>query len=112
MIEMHGPSLTESVPIETLESWLADHPDCIPDRTMLKVDVQGSEREVLNGAGEHLQQFPVLEIEAALSQLYQGEARLPELLGVLSDRGFVAASIMTERFHRDGPAQRMWTSSR
>lgn len=98
MVGMLGAPRTETVDVRTLDAWL-DANDVEPGRTWLKIDVQGSEREVLEGAGERLREFPALEMEAALGELYEGEASLGELLAVMADAGFLPCSIVTERFH-------------
>lgn len=99
MVAMLGQPGVEKVGVETLREWLAKNPQVRPERTWLKVDVQGSEREVLHGAGDILGRFPALEIEAALDELYEGEASLAELLTLVGTAGFVPCSVITERFH-------------
>ena len=99
MVEMLGQPQAETVTTQRLDAWLAQHLDVDPDRTLLKVDVQGSERDVLAGAGKMLGRFALIEVEAPLVELYAGEASLPELLTLLSDAGFTPVSVMTERFH-------------
>jgi FkbM family methyltransferase len=58
------------------------------DRVFLKVDVQGYEREVLEGAEETIRRAQAMQVELALVQLYEGQALIHELLGYLYDRGF------------------------
>ena len=99
MRQMHGEPNQEEVRILTLPDWLNESGGVRPGESLLKIDVQGSEREVLLGSGDALALFPVIEIEAAVAELYDGEAALPELLLQLTEAGFVVASIMTERFH-------------
>jgi FkbM family methyltransferase len=56
------------------------------ERPYLKIDVQGYERQVLDGAGEALARFEGLEL--SLLPLYEGQTSLAEMLGVLAERGF------------------------
>lgn len=98
--KMLGEPQTETVETVTLESWLEQHPDVNLARALLKIDVQGSEMNVLLGAGTKLREFPLVQIEAALSEWYRGAADLPDILTFMSNSGFRAASVMTERFHR------------
>ena len=60
-----GTSEKQAVWTTTLAAWL-DSADVQPASTLLKVDVQGSEREVLIGAAGRLREFAALEIEAAI----------------------------------------------
>lgn len=56
--------------------------------SMLKIDVQGFERDVIEGAGEVLQDFDTLLIEASFQTLYEGEWTFTEMVGDLASRGF------------------------
>lgn len=97
-VEILGQPQTETVTTQRLDAWLAEHLDVDPDRTLLKVDVQGSERDVLSGAGDMLGRFALVEVEAPLVEMYTGEASLSELLMLLGNAGFIPASVMTDRF--------------
>jgi len=55
----------------------------------LKVDVQGLERNVVNGAGDLLDRFSVVEMESALRPLYKGEPDLREMILFMEERGFI-----------------------
>jgi hypothetical protein len=46
VISMHGKPKQESVVTETLQRWLSRHCEVQPERALLKIDVQGSERDV------------------------------------------------------------------
>jgi FkbM family methyltransferase len=61
----------------------------------LKIDVQGYEHPVLNGARRALELVPLIEIEMALVALYDGGSTIHDLLPRLHDRGFEAISIGT-----------------
>jgi FkbM family methyltransferase len=58
------------------------------ERPYLKLDVQGFERQVIEGAGEALERFEGLELELSLLALYEGQTSLPEMLPLLAERGF------------------------
>jgi FkbM family methyltransferase len=92
-----GAPAEEDVEVGTLRAWLDSH-EIEVENSWLKVDVQGSEREVLTGAGERLGEFAVIEFEAPIRTAYRGEAMLGELLELVQGHGFVCCSIMTERF--------------
>lgn len=58
-----------------------------PTKCLLKIDVQGFEREVLAGGINSIPLIPVCYIEGSLSPLYDGEYDLRELLNSLHDLG-------------------------
>jgi FkbM family methyltransferase len=58
------------------------------ERVFLKLDVQGGERAVLDGAPETLQRVRVIECELSLVELYEGQALLAEQLARLEGLGF------------------------
>jgi len=62
-------------------------------RIHLKVDVQGFEQSVIDGAGASLQNCAALEIELALAPLYDGATLLSELLPRLLRQGFYIVGV-------------------
>jgi len=58
------------------------------ERAYLKLDVQGYERHVLDGAGGALARFEALELELSVTPLYEGQPGLAEMLPLLAQRGF------------------------
>jgi FkbM family methyltransferase len=56
--------------------------------TLLKLDVQGYELPVLNGARRALTQLAALQCEASVVPLYDGQAVLADLVIELRERGF------------------------
>jgi FkbM family methyltransferase len=63
------------------------------ERAHLKIDVQGFERQVLEGAAGELARFHSLELELNVAPLYDGQAQLVELLPLLAGRGFHTVSL-------------------
>jgi FkbM family methyltransferase len=59
----------------------------------LKLDVQGYERQVLDGADGALDRFDSLELELSVAPLYDGQAQLVELLPLLAERGYHVVSL-------------------
>jgi len=59
-----------------------------PERTLLKIDVQGYERAVLDGAAKTLAAFRGVRTEMSLVPLYEGQALMPEIMNVLAEHGF------------------------
>ena len=58
------------------------------ERAFLKLDIQGYERHVLDGAGAVLARFAALELELSVTPLYEGQPGLTEMLPLLAQRGF------------------------
>jgi len=58
------------------------------ERVHLKLDTQGSEKDVLIGARETLGQVVSVEIEMSLVPLYEGQALLPEMFEFLQTRNY------------------------
>jgi FkbM family methyltransferase len=63
------------------------------ERAHLKVDVQGFERQVLEGADGALGRFDSLELELSVAPLYEGQTQLVDLLPLLGERGFRMVSL-------------------
>lgn len=63
------------------------------DRLFLKLDVQGYERKVLEGARETMPRIIGVRIELSVSRCYEEEPSLPEMLNYLYDLGFRLCAI-------------------
>lgn len=72
------------------------------ERAYLKLDIQGYERHVLDGAGDALARFDALELELSVTPLYEGQPSLAEMLPLLEQRGFKPVSIEPILLDDDG----------
>ena len=54
----------------------------------LKIDTQGFERSVIQGAKKSLDKIRAVQMEVALVAHYEGEALIEEMLGMMRERGF------------------------
>lgn len=90
------------VPSITLDDFFAAR--AAPVRALLKIDTQGAELGVLQGAQRFLSRCCGVLVEVAVQQAYAGAARFPEVLERMEQLGFVAFDIVdTLRGHaRDG----------
>ncbi|MQC27227.1 MAG: FkbM family methyltransferase [Chloroflexi bacterium] len=61
------------------------------DMTLLKVDVQGYDFEVLKGAENTLKRVDFVLVEISLAPLYEGQANFDEIYEFLGERGFAYA---------------------
>jgi FkbM family methyltransferase len=77
----------EKVPITTVAALLAEH-RIDAGRAMLKIDTQGYESYVLDGAGLALAEFALVQLEMSFVPLYEGQQLFDDLLDRLRDCGF------------------------
>jgi FkbM family methyltransferase len=75
-----------SVRMETLDGLVARGAVRPPD--LIKLDVQGYELEVLNGAPKALEGASALICEVSFRRYYEGQALFPDVLAFLDSRGF------------------------
>lgn len=78
---------TEDVRATTVDEIVADR-GLRPESTLLKIDVQGFEKSVLDGARKNLAGFAGVRTEMSLVELYEGQALLPEIVALLGAVGF------------------------
>jgi len=78
---------SESVPLVTLDSVV---PDYFDDKTIafLKIDTQGYESQVLQGAEKTLPRVAGVQLELSLVPLYDGQMLMPELVELMTKFGF------------------------
>lgn len=79
---------TEKVKVSRLDSFIDDHPELSKKRIYLKLDTQGSEMEILLGAGGRLREIAVLQAELPLIHSYENEPVWIEVVSWLRDEGF------------------------
>lgn len=89
--EMAAPE-ARTVAVETVEvrrlETLAHEVGAIWSRPALKLDTQGTERDVLLGAGEWLDEVVAVQLELSLVELYEGGWLWEEAVSWLQERGF------------------------
>jgi len=77
---------TEQVPCTTVDAIVAAY-ELRPERTMLKIDVQGYEQAVLDGAQRTLSEFGAVRMELSLAELYEGQKLMPDMVQYLVSLG-------------------------
>lgn len=76
------------ISLTTLDTWIAEtSPANLPH--FLKLDVQGSELDVLRGAERSLERARAIQLEVEFERLYEGQALFGEIDAYLRDRGYV-----------------------
>jgi FkbM family methyltransferase len=87
-----GYVASEEVPATTVDDLVARH-QIDPASALLKVDVQGYEMPVFEGAATTLSQFAMVRTELSLVPLYEGQALLPEVVEHLRRNGLALWSV-------------------
>ena len=83
----------ESVEVKTLDEIFDDiHP--ANSNVMLKLDTQGYEDKVLKGAEQSLSKISMIQLEASLTPLYDGEMLIADTITELSSKSFVPVNII------------------
>ena len=77
----------EEVDCDTLDN-LIDHYLLNHKNLMLKIDVQGSEMDVLKSAINNLSKFKLIQIELSLQTLYEGQILYKEILNFMNDHNY------------------------
>ncbi len=93
----------EKVEIKSLDSifdTICDEKDVI----FLKLDTQGYEKNILNGATESLKKVKGIQIELALKPTYNDAPNFKEIFKILEDSGFTLYSL-EEGFENDKTGQ-------
>lgn len=92
---------TETVPMTTLDTALAGDP---ATAILLKIDTQGHERAVLDGAGATLARTEALLLELPVVALYEGIWSFNEALAHIDALGFTPAQFRAVNTMTDDPA--------
>lgn len=74
----------------------------IPAGSLMKIDVQGYELEVLQGSEELLGKFSHLYIECSYIELYQGQALAHQVIDWLSKRNFILKGVYNTYYDKYG----------
>jgi FkbM family methyltransferase len=84
----------ETVQVRRLDGFLREWDPPVEDpRMLLKIDVQGSEWEVLAGAEECLDDFTAVQVEAAVKPFYEGVRPWWDVVRLLGERGFAMSGV-------------------
>jgi FkbM family methyltransferase len=78
---------SETVPLATVRDLVTEY-SLVPSRTLLKIDTQGYESEVLAGAGDLVDKFGAIQLEMSFVELYAGQDLFDDLYDKMRGRGF------------------------
>ena len=83
--------LPRTVPAVTLDSLCQDKKTSGP--YIVKIDVQGAELDVLDGAAKVLQEAELVILEVSFFQFFEGGPQLHDVVQYMKSKGFVAYDI-------------------
>ncbi len=87
------------IPIRRLDDCFGDFH--VQGTTMLKLDVQGYELEVLDGGRNTLHECRYVYTEVSFIELYEGQPLFEEVLAFLGDKGFRPLGMYDVTYSRD-----------
>jgi hypothetical protein len=90
---------TEEVQIFTLDHFAGSFPRTRVGGILLKIDTQGYERQVIEGAQQTISRTAGILLELPVIHTYRGEWRFHEALEYMSEAGFVPAQIQAVGYH-------------
>ncbi|MEJ2120313.1 MAG: FkbM family methyltransferase [Alphaproteobacteria bacterium] len=89
----------ETVTVRTLDGVFDQFVET-DDRAFLKIDTQGYERAVLDGAAQSLPKLAGLQVELSLTPLYEGEADWRVLVERIEGAGFALSFVLPGYYDR------------
>ena len=78
--------------------------EAIRSPALLKIDVQGMEREVLAGISTFISRFQFIYVECSFMELYAGQALAHEIIKILQDKGFQLHGVYNLSYDSTGTA--------
>ncbi len=93
LIEPVEYSGTIDVPVKRLDSMIGDK-----QFKLMKLEAEGAEPEILEGAGERLRQFEWISADCGFERGVKAESTLPQVSGILHKHGFEMVSVRNKRF--------------
>ena len=82
----------EKIQIKKLDS-IFDSFCGVGNKVMMKIDVQGFEKNVLDGADESLNNIEIIQLEMSIVPLYENETTFIDMINYLDDKGFKLFSL-------------------
>lgn len=77
----------EKIEIKKLDSIFDEYVES-NDRVFLKIDTQGFEKTILDGAIQSLEKLTMIQLEMSLVEIYQGEYTMQQMISFLRNYGF------------------------
>lgn len=97
-----GEKEIRKIQVKRLDSIL--HREDIGKPSLLKIDVQGFEKQVLEGCNSLLQEFTYIYVECSFVELYANQSLAPEVISFLAESGFGLSGIYNIYYNKKGLA--------
>ena len=97
-----GEKETRKIQVKRLDSILQR--EDIRKPSLLKIDVQGFEKQVLEGCSSLLQEFTFIYVECSFVELYANQSLAPEVISFLAESGFALSGIYNVYYNKKGLA--------
>jgi FkbM family methyltransferase len=95
------PVAKETVPVERLDTLFGG---LAGKSTFLKIDTQGHEKKVIDGAQACLDLLVGIQLELPVVHLYSETWNLPDALAFMNDKGFVLSQVRPTNFMHGDPS--------
>jgi hypothetical protein len=82
----------ESITVKKLDTIFRQHVQACQS-IYLKIDAQGFEKKIIDGARNSLPQITGIQMEVSIIPLYQDECLLPEMLHLMNEAGYTLMSL-------------------
>jgi FkbM family methyltransferase len=82
----------ERIEIKTLDTFVNES-NLSLNNAYMKIDTQGFEKNVIDGAKESLKDIQGLQLELSMVELYQGETLVTEMINYIESKGFTLYSL-------------------
>jgi FkbM family methyltransferase len=93
-----GNAQDQPIAIMTLDEFLKDKKSIKLNKTFLKIDVQGFEKNVLLGGQFSLLEIPVVLVECVLNSLYEESSDVIQIIELMKEKGFMVAAIHSDNW--------------
>jgi len=93
---------TETIEVNVLEDHITA--DEVVSPSLLKIDVQGYELEVLNGSLGILNYFDYIYVECSFVELYEGQAFASSIIAFLQNKSFALCGVYNMSYDQSGRA--------
>jgi len=89
----------QEIIIKKLDTVFTSFVNCV-DSVMLKIDTQGFEKNVIDGALESLKKIKIIQLEMSIVPLYKNEMLFKEMITYIENLGFQLYSLENGHYNR------------
>ena len=101
-IEQYEITKTVEISVTTLDQFVDKSGEDLPD--FLKLDVEGSQLDILKGGGRTLDQVLGIELEVWFTRIYEDQPLFSDITDFLEEKGFELIDVARSNFSSEIPA--------